>query len=386
VARNAMIVSMLSRLRRPIRGYVMSILLVGVAIPLTFAIRPVFGGKAPLTFFIIAVLLSAAYDGLWAGVLTTLVGVVIVGWLFQESVFLLARSQSSLVLFAVLGVAISFIMQVLHRTNAKLAAARTQLELANKQLSQRTEALSRSNEELQRFAYAVSHDLQTPLRNIATLTALLVRRNAEILDEESKEYADTIVGGVRRMNSMIRGLLDYAGATADGHHSAASNSHAVVEQVLQNLRSLIDAEGAVITFDALPVVHANENRLTQVFSNLITNAIKYRGNRKPEIRIFASDNGTEWIFKIADNGIGIDMKYADEVFGLFKRLHSADEYEGSGIGLAICKAVIERHGGRIWMESELGEGSTFFFTIPKIAAEHSRTSGASVTEPMLSQP
>lgn len=386
MARNAMIVSMLSRLRRPIRGYVMSILLVGVAIPLTFAIRPVFGGKAPLTFFIIAVLLSAAYDGLWAGVLTTLVGVVIVGWLFQESVFLLARSQSSLVLFAVLGVAISFIMQVLHRTNAKLAAARTQLELANKQLSQRTEALSRSNEELQRFAYAVSHDLQTPLRNIATLTALLVRRNAEILDEESKEYADTIVGGVRRMNSMIRGLLDYAGATADGHHSAASNSHAVVEQVLQNLRSLIDAEGAVITFDALPVVHANENRLTQVFSNLITNAIKYRGNRKPEIRIFASDNGTEWIFKIADNGIGIDMKYADEVFGLFKRLHSADEYEGSGIGLAICKAVIERHGGRIWMESELGEGSTFFFTIPKIAAEHSRTSGASVTEPMLSQP
>jgi len=160
----------------------------------------------------------------------------------------------------------------------------------------------------------------------------------------------------------------------------------VVEQVLQNLRSLIDAESAVITFDALPVVQANENRLAQVFSNLITNAIKYRSNRKPEIRIFASDNGTEWIFKIADNGIGIDMKYADEVFGLFKRLHSADEYEGSGIGLAICKAVIERHGGRIWMESELGEGSTFFFTIPKIAAEHSRTSGASVTEPMLSQP
>jgi signal transduction histidine kinase len=383
VARNAMIVSMLSRLRRPIRGYVLSILLVGVAIPLTFAIRPVFGGKAPLTFFIMAVLLSAAYDGLWAGVLTTLVGVVIVGWLFQESVFLLARSQSSLVLFAVLGVAISVIMQVLHRTNAKLAAARTQLELANKQLSQRTGALSRSNEELQRFAYAVSHDLQTPLRNIATLTALLVRRNAEILDEESKEYADTIVGGVRRMTSMIRGLLDYAGATADGHHSAASNSHAVVEQVLQNLRSLIDAEGAVITFDALPVVQANENRLAQVFSNLITNAIKYRSNRKPEIRIFASDNGTEWIFKIADNGIGIDMKYADEVFGLFKRLHSADEYEGSGIGLAICKAVIERHCGRIWMESELGKGSTFFFTIPKIAAEHSKTSAASVTEPML---
>src|ERR1700686_1770306 len=140
---------MLSRIPRPVRRYVLSILLVGVTTMLTFAVRPLFGGKAPLTFLIIAVLLSAAYDGLWAGILTTLLGVVMVGWLFQESMFLLALSQSSLILFVALGVAISAVMQVLHRTNAKLAAARAQLELANKELSSRTEALSRSNQELQ---------------------------------------------------------------------------------------------------------------------------------------------------------------------------------------------------------------------------------------------
>src|ERR1700722_3171954 len=183
---------MLNRLPRPVRRYVLSTLLVGVATMLTFAVRPLFDGKAPLTLFIIAVLLSAAYDGLWSGVLTTLLSVVMVGWLFQESIFLLARSQSSLVLFAALGVAISAVMQVLHRTNTKLTAARAQLERANKELSSRTEALSRSNEELQRFAYVVSHDLQSPLRNIRTLTTLLVRRNIEILDKDSKECAHII--------------------------------------------------------------------------------------------------------------------------------------------------------------------------------------------------
>jgi light-regulated signal transduction histidine kinase (bacteriophytochrome) len=356
--------------------------LVGLAILLTFAIRPIFGGKAPLVFFTIAVVLSAAFDGLWPGVFTTLLSVVMAGWLFQQSIVVLALTQSSLVLFAVLGVTISGIINLVHRANAEVVAARTQFELANKQLSQRTEALSRSNEELQRFAYAVAHDLQAPLRNIGTMTALLVRRNAD-MDEDSKAYADTIVNGVQRMESMIKGLLDYAGATANEDDRTFADSKAVLDKTLHNLRYLIDAESAVITLDALPIVQANEDRLAQIFSNLITNAIKYRSNRKPEIHISATDHGAQWVFKVTDNGIGIDMKYADEIFGLFKRLHSSDEYEGSGIGLAVCKAVIERQSGRIWVESEPDKGSIFYFTIPKITSEHSKTAGASVTEPIV---
>jgi signal transduction histidine kinase len=374
---------MLALLPRPMMRYVLSVLLVGVAILLTFAIQPVLGGKTTLIFFGIAVALSAAYGGLWPGLFTTLLSVFMAGLLFQNSIFLLALSQSGLVLFALLGGTISAIIHLLHRANADVVAARTQLERANKQLSQRSDALTRSNQELQQFAYALSHDLQTPLRNIGTLTALLVRRNNELLDKDSKEYAQLIVTGIHRMESMIKGLLDYTTATVDIQDRAVSNSNTVFEQVLHNLRYLIDTEGAVITFDELPVVQANDGRLAQVFSNLITNAIKYHGNRKPEINVTATDNGTEWIFKVKDNGIGIDMNYAGEIFILFKRLHSSEEYDGSGIGLAVCKTVIERFGGQIWVESEPGNGSTFFFTIPKITAAYSKTSGAAVTESVI---
>ena len=363
--------------------YVISTLLVGAAVLLTFAIQPVLGGKATLIFFAIAVALSAAYGGLWPGLFTTLLSVFTAGLLFQHSTFLLAPSQSSLVLFAFLGVTISAIIHLLHRANASVVATRTQLERANKQLSQRTDALSRSNEELKQFAYALSHDLQGPLRNVGTLTALLVRRNSEILDKDSKEYAQLIVTGVQRMESMIKGLLDYTTATVDIQDNAVSNSHTVFEQVLHNLRYLIDTESAVITFDELPIVQANDDRLAQVFSNLITNAIKYRGNGKPKIHVTATDNGTEWNFKVKDNGIGIDMKHADEIFVLFKRLHSSEQYDGSGIGLAVCKTVIERFGGQIWVESEPSKGSTFLFTIPKVTPASSKPPGQAVTESLV---
>jgi light-regulated signal transduction histidine kinase (bacteriophytochrome) len=363
--------------------YVLSALLPGAATLLTFAVQPLLGGKATLIFFAIAVAMSAAYGGLWPGLITTLLSVFAAGLLFQNSTYLLAQSQSSLVLFAVLGVTISAIIHLLHRANANVVTARTQLERANQQLSERTEALSRSNEELRQFAYALSHDLQAPLRNIGTLTALLVRRNNEILDKDSKEYAQLIVAGVQRMESMIKGLLDYTTAAVDTQDRAVSNSNTVFEKVLHNLRYLIDAEGAVVTCDELPIVQANDDRLAQVFSNLITNAIKYRGNRKPKIHVTATDNGTEWIFKVQDNGIGIDMKHADEIFVLFKRLPGSEERDGSGIGLAVCKTVIERFGGQIWVESEPDKGSTFFFTIPKITSASLKPLGQAVTESLV---
>jgi len=367
-------------LPRAMLRYGMSALLAGAAALLTLAIQPLLGGKATLIFFAIAVAMSAAYGGLWPGLLTTLLSMIAVGLLFQNSNYLLAQSQSSLVLFAVLGLTISAIIHLLHRANANVVTARTALERANKQLSERTEALSRSNEELRQFAYALSHDLQAPLRNIGTLTALLVRRNNEILDKDSKEYADLIVTGVQRMESMIKGLLDYTTAAVDIQDRSVANSNTIFEKALHNLRYLIDTEGAVITCDELPIVQANDDRLAQVFSNLITNAIKYRGNRKPKIHVSATDNGTEWIFKVADNGIGIDMKHADEIFVLFKRLPGSQERDGSGIGLAVCKTVIERFGGQIWVESEPGKGSTFFFTIPKITAASSKLPGQALTE------
>ena len=367
-------------LPRAMLRYGMSALLAGAAALLTLAIQPLLGGKATLIFFAIAVAMSAAYGGLWPGLLTTLLSMIAVGLLFQNSNYLLAQSQSSLVLFAVLGLTISAIIHLLHRANANVVTARTALERANKQLSERTEALSRSNEELRQFAYALSHDLQAPLRNIGTLTALLVRRNNEILDKDSKEYADLIVTGVQRMESMIKGLLDYTTAAVDIQDRSVANSNTIFEKALHNLRYLIDTEGAVITCDELPIVQANDDRLAQVFSNLITNAIKYCGNRKPKIHVSATDNGTEWIFKVADNGIGIDMKHADEIFVLFKRLPGSQERDGSGIGLAVCKTVIERFGGQIWVESEPGKGSTFFFTIPKITAASSKLPGQALTE------
>ena len=333
-------------------------------------------------FFTTAVVLSAAYGGLWAGVFTTLLSVVMVGWLFEQSIFLLTMSHASLFLFAALGITISAIIQLLHRAKAQVVAARAELEEANKQLLQRTQALTRSNEELQGFAYAVSHDLREPLRNISMFTTLVLRRHQEILDEESREYAQMIVSGVRRMEARIKALLEYAAVTNEpADWGARSDSRIVFELVLSDLRHLIEAEKAVITSDELPVVQLHQDRLAQVLLNLITNGIKYRSPARPAaIHISAKEKATEWVFAVRDNGIGIDMKHAEYIFGLFKRLHSSEESEGSGIGLAISKAVIERNGGTIWVESEPGKGSTFFFTIPKVAQNDSPASTQAAAE------
>ena len=355
-----------------LKRLLISVVAVVIAILLTFAIKPLFGGKAPLAFFTIAVVLTAAYGGLWAGICTTLLSVALVSWLFEYPTSLLLASQSGVTLLGVIGVVISVVMGLLHKSNAEAARAGDQLRQANEQLSQRTEELSRSNEELERFAHALSHDLRAPLQNINALTSLLLRRNDKALDAESKECAHLIVSGAQRMEEMIKGLLDYASATSvDQHHTIATDCNAVIERVLQDLRYVIEASGAVVTFSALPVVHAHEDRLVRVFSNIITNAIKYRGERPPEIQISGIDRGQEYLFSVKDNGIGINMRYADQIFEMFKRLHTAEEYEGTGIGLAVCKAVIDRHGGRIWVESEPCKGSTFFFTLPKRVRDES---------------
>jgi light-regulated signal transduction histidine kinase (bacteriophytochrome) len=236
---------------------------------------------------------------------------------------------------------------------------RKRLEL---ELVQRTEELTRSNRELEQFAYVSSHDLQEPLRTIGTYVQLLARRYRGRLDADADEFIGFVVGGVKRMQEQIQALLDYSRVGTSGRRTGAVEAEKTVRAALSNLKTMIDSNRAVITQDPLPVVQANPTELAQVFQNLIANAIKFRGVGTPRIHISAEPKDGSWRFAVRDNGIGIEPEYRQQIFEIFKRLHSG-RHEGTGIGLAICKKAIESNGGKIWVESELGRGSTFFFTL-----------------------
>ena len=233
-----------------------------------------------------------------------------------------------------------------------------------RRVEQRTVALRRSNEDLQQFAYVASHDLQEPLRMVASYTELLKRRYHGKLDGDADQFIDYAVDGVKRMSALIRDLLAYSRAGETPAEKVRElNPEDTLDTVLQNLKVTIGDVGATITHDPLPPIEFDPMRLSQLFQNLLANAMKYRGERQPVVHIAARKNGSETQFSISDNGIGIDPQYAEQIFGIFKRLHGR-EYEGTGIGLAMCKKIVERQGGRIWVESKPGEGSTFFFTVP----------------------
>jgi signal transduction histidine kinase len=368
--------------RSSLKRYLVSVLSVSAATLLTIAIAPYFHGKAPLFFFTVAVVISAAYGGAGPGLLATALGIGIVQSFFKPEMFVLAVAHSNVILFSILSIGISVILGRLQKANRALLTAKSHLQVVNENLAHRTESLSQANEELQRFAYALAHDLNTPLRGISALTELLVQRNAEKLDESSKECAVMIVNRIQRMQSMIKGLLDYAAAVEKPEERTDVDCNALVERAVQDLDLAIKECGAQIKVDLLPSVPATESHLLQVFSNLISNGIKYRPSiRVPQIHIFPIETENEWIFCVADNGIGLDMKYAKDIFGMFQRLHDDGEYEGSGIGLALSKIVVERHGGRIWVESELGKGSRFLFTLPKrIAGQTGRQPEPAVAE------
>lgn len=244
----------------------------------------------------------------------------------------------------------------------------TERKQIEEQLSQANVRLLRSNDDLQKFAYVVSHDLQEPLRMIRTYAQLLTRRQQQ--DQESAEFLEFIGGGVERMQSLIRDLLEYSRVSYGERRSAnRTDCNYTVRLAMEHLSSAIAESGATITIDRLPAVMANDARMLQLFQNLIGNAIKYRGADAPKIHVSARAQGGEWVFAVADNGIGISPEYKDRIFGVFQRLHPRHEYEGTGIGLAIVKRIVEQHGGRVWVESELGRGATFLFTIPSEAVE-----------------
>ncbi len=240
----------------------------------------------------------------------------------------------------------------------------TERKKAEEELHQLTEELKRSNADLQQFAYAASHDLQEPLRVVAGFVKLLEKRYKSRLDEKADEYIEFTVEGVKRMQLLIKDLLTYSQVETKGKTFGPAICSVALEQALYNLHFAIEESSAEVTYDLLPTVNGDLSQLTSLFQNLIGNAIKFRSEKKLKIHISAERRGAEWIFSVRDNGIGIDPKYAERIFVIFQRLHSRDEYAGTGIGLSICKKIVERHGGRIWVESEAGKGSIFYFTIP----------------------
>jgi len=224
--------------------------------------------------------------------------------------------------------------------------------------------LQRSNEDLERFAYVVSHDLQAPLRQIAGYSHLIRRRHSDRLDEDARRFLDFIIESGNRMHVLIRDVLAYSRAGRGGKKKARVDMQTVVETVLKNLESAIADSEAVVTQDRMPEVEGDETQLGQVFQNLISNSTRFRSDLPLEIHLGAEKLNHEWLFSVSDNGMGIRPELAEKVFEPFQRSPDTVNREGSGIGLAIVKRVVELHGGRIWVESEVGRGATFFFTIP----------------------
>jgi len=231
-------------------------------------------------------------------------------------------------------------------------------------VEERTAELVRSNGELQQFAYAASHDLQEPLRMVTSYLQLLERRYKDKLDDDARDFIAFAVDGAARMQGLINGLLAYSRIGTRGNPFAPTDLEGVLGQAWKNLEMSAQESGARLVSDPLPAVLADEQQLIQLFQNLLANAIKFRSDQPPRIHIGAVPQQDRWLFSVRDNGIGFDMKNADRIFHMFQRLHTRQEYPGSGIGLPLSRKIVERHGGRIWAESAPGTGSTFFFTLP----------------------
>jgi PAS domain S-box-containing protein len=242
-----------------------------------------------------------------------------------------------------------------------------------KQMERRLEAanleLQRSNQELEQFAYVASHDLQEPLRMVSSYTQLLEKRYKDQLDDSARTFIRYAVDGATRMQGLINDLLAYSRIATKGSEFTSLSSQRAFENALANLGGVLEETNAEVTYEELPDIVGDFGQLTRVFQNLLSNSLKYRNKEViPRIHVSVQDVDSEWRFSVQDNSIGIDPQYKDRIFKIFQRLHTAREYSGTGMGLSMCKRIIERHGGRIWVESEPGAGSTFYFTMPQQSA------------------
>ena len=247
----------------------------------------------------------------------------------------------------------------LNRDLEKIVEARTN------DLKIKMEELKRSNKELEQFAYVASHDLQEPLRMVASFTQLLQNRYQDKLDDDANDFINYAVDGATRMQNLISDLLIFSRVGMRGKPFKSTDMNTVLETVINTFRQTIKESSTEVTYDPLPVVLADESQMIQLVQNLISNAIKFRGEEPPRIHISGEVKADNWIFSVSDNGIGMESKYFNRIFVIFQRLHKKDKYGGTGIGLAVCKKIIQRHGGKIWVESELKKGSIFHFSIPR---------------------
>jgi PAS domain S-box-containing protein len=236
------------------------------------------------------------------------------------------------------------------------------------ELARANAALEKSNIELQQFAHVASHDLQEPLRMVASFCQLLQRRYRGQLDEQADEYIDFAVSGAKRLQALIQDLLTYSSVDGKSNPFQPTDCGTLVDKVVADLTASIQDAGASVRRGNLPTVMGDNSQLAQVFRNLISNAVKYHGDAPCQVDVSASQNGEQWVFAVRDNGIGIAPQHQARIFDVFTRLHSPQEYPGTGIGLAICKRVVEHHGGQICLDSKPGKGTTFFFTIPVMSA------------------
>jgi len=248
--------------------------------------------------------------------------------------------------------------------NMQLKRELAERKRAEEKVKESLEELELSNTELEQFAYAASHDLQEPLRMVTSYVQLLQKRYKDNLDDDANDFINYAVGGATRMQKMIDGLLLYSRVQTRGKSFQPTDCSSVVRQAISNLKIHIDETHAIIESDALPTINADEMQLVRLFQNLIDNALKFHGPEVPRIQVSATKRANKWMFSVSDNGIGLDSKYKDRIFEIFQRLHGEEEYPGTGMGLSICKRIVERHGGQIWFDSDLGKGSIFYFTIP----------------------
>lgn len=254
----------------------------------------------------------------------------------------------------------AFIRDISERKHSELL-----LKQLNESLETRAAELLASNTELERFAYIASHDLQEPLRMVISFLSLLEEGIGRQLDDTSKEYLHFAVDGAERMKALIQALLQYSRVGVNKEEFTATNLTEVMQYVSRVLEEDIKKSEVVISINPMPVIMANKTLITQLFTNMINNALKYHDGKDPKIEVGYTEEKDKNIFYVKDNGIGIDPKFFDKIFIIFQRLHSKSEYSGTGIGLAICKKIVEIHKGKIWIESEEGKGSTFYFSIPK---------------------